>query len=421
MLKRTQIILMTCVLLIYGGISFYTYPQADDYWYAVKYFNNGFLQTQINEYMGWNGRYVATAVLSGSPLIWGNLFHYRLLPILLLVFLFLSSSFMIKKVFKDKLGPKENWFYGLALTYLTITGYFALSQGLYWLSGAYTYTLSLIFFNFAFGYFWSFQKSLKENLLVCFFAFLLIGCNETMMVLWLLTITLREFFLYLELKQVRKDTILIFVFSFIMALVVLKAPGNAVRAGFHTKSHQVLRTVGNAFVYSFVYPIKFATISLVVLSILNFESLRSLFDLDWLRKYRKWLSLSFLFLIFISFAPSLWGMGRKPNERTMNIIIFFYFLGFFPVLFSYVQKIPESLKKPWPIFFLLFSMNNLDLVTDFFGPFQFYQDRWKRIIETKGDEIIHEDKRPKSIRFNDIEAHTGDFKTYLSRNHKFFE
>jgi len=421
MFKKTQISVMSVIILLYIVTSFFIYPQADDYWYADKFFTMGYWGTQVNEYMTWNGRYVATAFLSGSPLVWGNLAWYRMMPILLIILLWISSVFLIRNIFKEKIRKGEDFFLGLALTYLTIMASHTISEGFYWLSSSYTYTFSLVFFNFALGLFWKKDKTYRDYILVSLFSLLMIGSNETIMVLWLYTILVSEFLFYLEEKRLRKGTIFVFVVSLAAAIFVLAAPGNSIRASYFEKSHQVFRTLGNSVLYSFIDPLKFISLPLIGFMLLNLNRVRELITFEkWQSK--RWILLSFwMGIIFMSFAPSLWGMGRRPNERTMNVIAYFHLLGFFPIACLFLKEMLSKIPNQFGLILLMVSVNNFFLIKDFFGPLEAYQKRWDLIIESKGEYIINEDKLPKNVYFQDIERHKPNFKSFLEKKSKFFQ
>jgi hypothetical protein len=420
MFKKSQISVMSIILVMYMMTSFFIYPQADDYWYAAKFFDMGFWTTQVQEYLTWNGRYVATALLSTSPLVWGSLTFYRLYPILLIILLWLSSSFMVRNVLREKLVKGEAFFIGLALTYLTIMAFPTVSQGIYWLASAYTYTLSLVFLNFALGFFWKKNKSAFDYFMTCILSILLIGCNETIMVLWLYVVGLTELLYFLKEKKIRTGTIIVLAVSLVAGIFVLVAPGNSIRAAHFEKSHQVFRTLGNSLLYSFIDPIKFITLPLLGFLLLNFKRVQELVYFEEWKKHR-WLLLAFwMGIIFMSFAPSLWGMGRRPNSRTINVIVYFHLLGFFPIVCLFLKEIPKKIPQHIGIVLLVTSLNNFYLIKDFFGPLEAYQERWKVIVETDGEKIINEDQLPRSIYFGDMIRFKGNFRLFLEKKPDFF-
>jgi len=206
-MRKIQIILMSLVILAFAATSFFIYPQADDFSYASRVLEFGFKEAQLSEYMKWNGRYVATALLSISPLIWGKLFHYRLMPILLIALIFLSYAFLVRELFRSKLLKNEVWFWALSLTFLTITGFHTTAEGLYWLASSYSYTVAIVFFNICFGLIWSENKTLTKYLLASVSAFILTGCNETSMVLWMYALGVTVGFEWLRFRRIPKGLI----------------------------------------------------------------------------------------------------------------------------------------------------------------------------------------------------------------------
>ncbi|WP_460879602.1 hypothetical protein [Pontibacter rugosus] len=49
-------------LLPFLVLSFYTYPQADDFDFAVRDSQNSFWETQVYSYLNWSGRFFGTCL-----------------------------------------------------------------------------------------------------------------------------------------------------------------------------------------------------------------------------------------------------------------------------------------------------------------------------------------------------------------------
>jgi hypothetical protein len=121
-------------------------------------------------------------------------------------------------------------------------------------------------------------------------------------------------------------------------------------------------------------------------------------------------------LIFISFGPSLWGMGRKPNGRTMNVIYYWYLLGFFPIASLYIKSLPQKWVRPWMVVCLAISTNTYHLVKDYMGPLQTYN--WKKITYV-GDEKQGK-VFPKTIHFHSVNLGSESLKNVIEKNPQFF-
>lgn len=77
-------------------ISFFDHPTTDDFCFAASMQDFGFVSTQIQSYMGWNGRYSSTAVMSllTGYSTWIN--EYNFVPVALLLLTFASISLFTK-------------------------------------------------------------------------------------------------------------------------------------------------------------------------------------------------------------------------------------------------------------------------------------------------------------------------------------
>ncbi len=411
---------MSFVLLAFAATSIFIFPQADDFSYTSRVFELGYWGAQVSEYMKWTGRYSATAFLSISPLVWGSLWQYRLLPILLLLLIFGSYVFLIKEIFGSRLRKYEEWFFGLALTFLTVTGFHTISEGLYWLASAYSYTVAIVFFNLSFACLWAEQRSPLKYALASLSAFILIGCNETSMVIWIYTLGATSFFQWQKNGRISRGLILVGLVSFIGALIMIKSPGNAIRAGYFEKSHDVIRTVSNALLYSFIDPIKFLTLPLIVFTWFNFSRIKEILRLeDWIQ-HRRSILLTLMGLFFISFAPSLWGMGRRPNTRTMNVIVHAYILVFFPFAVVWVRNLPWKRWMKYAVVLLFVSMPTVRLISDYLdGGIQNYKELVLMNVRSFGEKTF--ENAPKSIHFKFLEKPAPHYESFYRYNSKFYD
>ena len=62
------------ILLVFLYCGFFAIPSADDYFYSNFAKDNGFFNSQVKYYTGWNGRYTATFLITLFSLT--NYEHY---------------------------------------------------------------------------------------------------------------------------------------------------------------------------------------------------------------------------------------------------------------------------------------------------------------------------------------------------------
>lgn len=421
-MKRIQVVLMALIFLAFAVTSIFIFPQADDYEFGARVLDLGFWGAQVREYTSWCGRYTASFLQVLSPLVWGRLSDYRLIPPLMLVLLYLSSVFFVWKIFGSKLYKNEVWTLGLGFAFLTLTGYRTTAEDLYWFAGSATYTSAIILLNVTLAFLWSEKKTSMTYYVCSFWAFLLIGTNETTMVLWLYLLSLTIGYNYLSKRKIHSGLIVTFIISAVSTIIVIKSPGNALRAAQFEKSHQVVRTVSNALLYSFIDPFKFLTIPLVIYCIVNFERLKQLIWFGPLTTVKKrYLLLVMMGLFFLSFAPSLWGMGRRPNERTMTVIFHTYMLILFPLIFVWVKEVPGKIRMKYLPLLLIVSVPTYNLARDYLsGDIFTYHLKWQKSLSSKGAIDLDNVTAPKTIHFKFLSPDYIYFPIFERENPEFF-
>lgn len=420
---HTLAFLSFIVLGLFSYVAIYSYPQVDDYWYIDRALNSGVWESIVSEYLTWTGRYTATLLLSVSPLGWGTVSHYRLIPFILIALSFLAYLSFFKVIFKRSLS--ETLSIALIFTCIFIAGQPAITQTIYWWAGSSTYTVPTIFTTLLLAvYFSQLSKFFRLPLLLAL-SMLIIGSNETSMILMVYASACLLFMDFITSKKFKKEHILLFIWCLIWGVVVLKAPGNSVRAHQFEKSHQVFRTIGNSFVYSFVYPIKFLSVAMICSLPLILPYWKDHAWIKYLSQNKKWILLLVFGFFFMTFAPSLWGMGRRPNSRTMTVIFHGYIFVLSPLVALFIKgnwlkKIPLWIL---PIGFI-YSINFQNIVTDFaFNKFEYFDERWTQIIETKAAEQMpfDESKRSMTLYFNDVEPIRPTFQKFLEVRPEFFK
>jgi hypothetical protein len=327
---------------------------------------------------------------------------------------------MIKKVLLSRLQKNEEYFFGLALAFLMISSFHTPSEGLYWMASAYSYTIAIVFFNLGMAFLLSEKK--PNYFLAAFFGFIICGCNETSMVLWVYFLGVVSLMTWLNHKRLPLGLLITITVTVIGAGIMLLSPGNAIRAGYFPKSHNIVRTISNALLYSFIDPFKFLTLPIIAFAILNQDRLRTLLTFGTWKKHRKLWLLVMMGLFFISFAPSLWGMGRRPNTRTMNVIVHAYLVLLFPLAMVFWKN---SFNKTWMKYFVVLfvvSIPVINLINDYTsGKIFRYKQQWVTNLTTHGEKSFEKADTPKTIHFNFLEAPAPHFDGYVRKKPDFFK
>ena len=350
MTKTTKILLtfeiVTLILLII--LSFFAYPQADDFGFANTLNNLGWLGSQVNWYKNWFGRFTSTMVIiSGFYLEFSIL--CKVFPVLLVCGYLFAFYLVSGKFFAD--APKKfRLIFAITMMFLFVSGMPSLSQGIYWFSGAATYSLA----NIAVLIFISLLDSIQKNkiyILLILFGIFVVGSNEAAMLVLMLFVgakLLRDH----ESKRLWAMLAVFILFS----LVVVLAPGNAVRSEiFAGKNHNILFSsaatlgmIGTLFAVWLFNP--FLWIGMLLFSHFDFKV--NLSD-----EKPVFVILFTLFLVFCTIFPSFWATGLPAPERNINMtFLLFLFLSLYLISLNKIRAFSNSLMKKKILLIPLFSV-----------------------------------------------------------------
>ena len=124
-------------LILLAVLSFFAYPQADDFVFANSLNKFGWLGSQINWYKTWFGRFSSTMLLiSGSYVDF--LIPYKVFPVLTIFGYIFAFYLILKKVCPD-ISKKFGLVLAVTIFMLYISGMPSLSQEFYWFTGWATY------------------------------------------------------------------------------------------------------------------------------------------------------------------------------------------------------------------------------------------------------------------------------------------
>lgn len=346
-IKSDSFIMLLCFLVIipFVVIAYFNQPSGDDFCYIAKAQNLGFWNAQIDWYIGWSGRYLSSAILSLNPLRGENLYIYKLLPVLIIGGLYVSivnlvSLFFERLIKKDILKVSAV----ILAVYLSIMP--NISEGVYWFAGSITYQLSNIISVFLF---YNIIKLLRFNRVknlgyAIVFTILLMGTNETTMVI--VDFVLGSIFFYKSIsdKKIHYQLLCIALVALLCSLVVALAPGNFVRGGFFPEKHQLFSSVFNSFKSLIISTIKWSPL-LISLVYLFYNYLKK----NVIGISSKLLNVNPILVLIVicvfslfGFFISYWSMGIPPPSRTVNIMCFYYIIGFIYItliiLFKFEMK-----------------------------------------------------------------------------------
>src|SRR5690554_729322 len=145
--NNVSLFVIVFTLLPFITLCFFNVPLGDDFWYASSFRENGLVETQIKWYNEWSGRYIATFVISTlNPLAFGNLNLAFIHPFLLI----LGTAFCLKILINNVIDSFNLQLNKLVVFSIFLFFYFNyvpdFGETFYWMAGAYTYQIPVIFF-----------------------------------------------------------------------------------------------------------------------------------------------------------------------------------------------------------------------------------------------------------------------------------
>jgi hypothetical protein len=430
------VLLLLAVLFPYILLCFYAHPIADDFAYAHISLGMGYWNYQIHDYLHWNGRYFSNALLMANPLCWHSFISYRLVGFFLIVLIPASIIFLLSSIAGNKISIYDKLISALLFTLLLLGLMPSLVEGVYWLTGAVTYTLgniiAIIYCGFLAHYF---QKRYLVNktfhfALCLVLLFASIGFNEVLM-LTIIAIHVLTLFKFNKVKALFTTLTRLLIFAGLCALVMILAPGNSERSDFFMNvNHRFFYSLGMTLLqmlrFSFLWisfiPLLLASFLCIGLGNKLYHS-SPLFRL--IMTLKLWeIGLALFLILFLSVFPTYWSTGMLGTHRTLNGAAFPFLLCWFLLVYkagihwNISQKFGSlNVKATRYILLLLavclvFSGNNArilkQLYTGEISGFNKEMNKRYALIETaklngKGDATVPTLKnRPSSLYFLDI-------------------
>lgn len=329
---KTYTWLFAALLLHYLVLCFFAHPIADDLTYSYKTMAWGYWHTQQYEFLNWNGRYFSNLILLANPMVWGSLMGYRAAAFILILLIPITFYFTLSTFNFNK---QERLLGALALTALFLCTMPDIAEGIYWYTGAMTYVLAslltLVYISLVSLYLQ--QRFILNRYLhgikCIILLFIIAGFNEVNTLLLIAGHLLVLLFIWKD-KKLRTTLFVFNALAILFSLLMILAPGNAVRSSFFTNNHNIihslymscLQVVRFFCMWVFFPPMLLA--GMLFISIghrLYMQS--SLFKQ--LADIKLWQAFTLLCLIiFLSVFPAYWGTGILGQHRTLNTACFFF-------------------------------------------------------------------------------------------------
>jgi len=225
-------------LALYAFTGLYVRYMADDYCTAAVLGQRGFWGSQLQWYQQWSGRYSFSFLIGLVESIGSR--SSSLLTLFFLMIFMVCLVFVLRDVF-DRYLTHLRWEMALLLALLIVHATYAgtpdLYQSLFWQTGLLTYSAPLILFMFLLWMLWRVMqrnpklRSCWPGILVFGIAFIAAGFSETYASMQTAGLLLGVLLMLIRRRSgtFRREVVLALIGSLFGVLLMVKAPGNAVR------------------------------------------------------------------------------------------------------------------------------------------------------------------------------------------------
>ena len=221
------------VLVLFIALSFFDYPSADDFCYAAKARQFGFIGAQAFWYEHWSGRYTLNFAYTAFSLS-GDIFKiYHYPPIILLISTWLGFSFLTAKIAQGHVSKASVLLIGVVCTVLFISGTPNIAQTFYWPGGSFTYQIPNVLLIFLLGLLvWRETAAIGKNTRILIFSLssllviTIIGANEISLLLTGAILFLGAVYALWARRNSRVFWAGLLLIAIGAALVSVLAPGN---------------------------------------------------------------------------------------------------------------------------------------------------------------------------------------------------
>jgi hypothetical protein len=321
------------ICLPFVFLSFFNHPATDDYYFVNLIQNFGIKDANIWLYQNWGGRYIANGILGFCPLYFGQLFWYKVIPVLLFFIWIFTTYYFIKQSIPD--FKKRDCFKITAvilLLFLALTD--EITSAFYWIVGGITHFLPVCFLLLSVGLYLKYLK--QKNLLFfvgsVFFIALTMGCNENIVItvfgLFIL-ILIQNFIIQ---KNKNYSLYILFVIAVLFGSFELFAPGNFARAETIPVEKSLLSASVKSIIHSVIYTLKW--VPLIAFSVLILLPEIQRINTSKLFLQNKTSVLLSLFLPTLILIPNLFlGFYLQSNilpDRSLNgLLVLFIILNLY--------------------------------------------------------------------------------------------
>jgi hypothetical protein len=386
-------------------ISFFNHPVGDDYWFSSLVRKDGFTEAYAQIRQSVSARYTALSLMAVNPLVFGNFFLYRIIPVTFIVIFFLSLTYLLKSLNQRK--PFHLSAIGTATYFAVMPG---IGEGLYWTSSLCVYQCGIVFLMLWAAMLSRWYIQHKKNFITavtaCFCLLATAGCNEILAGLLLIaTFTLL-------IKKKDSLSVILFLLSLGCALYVFTANSFAERYQASFQSTRIIHSAYLGIQYTGYHILKCLVNPFFWIGLLLAQKIKLPFSLK--KAIMPWLAL----MLFIEFVAVHLSPNHVVPLRITNMMVFFLLVGIFCWL--PLRQLPYKYLVACVLFAVgIFTKNNISTATrellngDAAAYNEEMKNRYKLIRECKSDtcEIPQLQHRPTTLRYSsfDNDGHIGEY------------
>jgi hypothetical protein len=341
MTPRTAHILLVLSLLVallrFVLVALHVHPFADDWSYTVAGGEMPLLDRLVHEHRSWNGRWASNILVLRNPMQLGldaGLMVYRAVPLGLLGLNWLGAFVLWRALFTDRSTRGQGALAATVLLLLYLQVMPDLGEGIYWYTGAVSYQLpsALLLFLAACWVCLSrgAEGAQRIGLLAAalVLAFFIAGSSETHAVLVVLLHAGVLLAMWRTGGMTRAVPIFFLALSIGLALFMVLAPGNAVRAEHFPERGQILHTVFWGGLQTARFVATWITEPALVMASVLWVTLDRRLGLTLRWSLPVWWVLVVLVgLVWLLMALPYWATGILGQHRTVNVACFLFLPG----------------------------------------------------------------------------------------------
>lgn len=410
----TSIITVSMIILLIFMATFNT-PVADQLSFIHNTKTNGVIGNTIKMYDSWGGRLIQFFTVGLSYRLFGANGAQIYVPILLLLFLGLSFTWLFHLLFKNKKPFWQSLLIGFLLAGVTLYTTYCLFDTFLWLDAALVYLLGLamVIFDTA-TFIWISQQTKplhKQWKLYPLIFIVAIGqtAGETSMAIalaWSIIILILTL-IFKKWRAYRKASIVMFITLLVGSIIMLAAPGLWVRANYTSATHAQLFSINTLFIYPLKAAFKLISriqpwqIGLIIFTILVIGSL-TIKDIESKKHLPVKLLLSGI-LIAISFPYITFVIYFYSNQiisiesRVMTMASSGVFIGITLIGLAIYHFLYNKIKRPLQLSTILIIIISLCSI----GGFLDFNRNYVSVISARRNAYIARDSYVKKQLVNE--------------------